>query len=76
VVCSRGETYRICLAEPKDGTTWHRVGLQDGIDVSTEGWDSEMIEYPCVFDHKGKRYLLYCGNAFWPYRFGIAVAEG
>lgn len=35
-----------------------------------------MIEYPCVFDHKGKRYLLYCGNAFWPYRFGIAVAEG
>ena len=73
--CSRGTTYRIRLAESKDGITWRRVGLQDGIDISAEGWDSEMIEYPCVFDHKGMRYLLYSGNAYGRTGFGIAVAD-
>lgn len=73
--CSRGATYRIRLAESKDGVTWRRVGLQDGIDISAEGWDSEMIEYPCVFDHKGERYLLYSGNAYGRAGFGIAVAD-
>jgi hypothetical protein len=73
--CSRGETYRIRYAESDDGFVWRRIGLQDGIDVSADGWDSEMIEYPCVFDHKGRRYLLYAGNGFGRTGFGLAVAE-
>ena len=28
------------------------------------GWDSEMIAYPFVFDHKGNRYMLYNGNSY------------
>lgn len=73
--CSRGETYRIRIAESEDGLTWRRVGHQDGIDVSPEGWDSQMIEYPCVFEHSGRTYLLYSGNGYGRAGFGIAVAE-
>jgi hypothetical protein len=73
--CSRGESYRIRYAESQDGIEWARISDGAGIDVSTSGWDSEMIEYPCVFDHKGVRYLLYAGNAFGRTGFGLAVAE-
>ena len=44
-----------------------------GIDVSPTGWDSDMIEYPCVFEHKGRRYMLYAGNKFGATGFGLAV---
>ena len=70
---SRGEHYRIRYAESQDGITWIRPSLQDEIDVSPSGWDSEMIEYPCVFDHAGHRYLLYCGDGYGREGFGIAV---
>ena len=46
-----------------------------GIDVSKNGWDSEMICYPYVFDHKGKRYMLYNGNGYGKTGFGLAVLE-
>jgi hypothetical protein len=72
--CSRGETYRIHYAESIDGLTWIRCG-SSGIDVSSEGWDAEMIEYPCVFDHAGSRYMLYAGNGYGRTGFGLAVLE-
>jgi hypothetical protein len=34
-----------------------------------------MIEYPCVFDHKGARYMLYAGNGYGRTGFGLAVLE-
>ena len=70
---SRGETYRIHLAESLNGIDWQRKGRDPGIDVSPEGWDSEMIEYPNVFKHGGYRYLLYSGNGFGRTGFGMAV---
>ena len=73
--CSRGEKYRIQQAESTDGYSWTRLGQDRGIDVSTDGWDSDMIEYPCVFDHRGARYLLYSGNGFGATGFGLAVRE-
>ena len=73
--CSRGDTYRIRYAESDDGIKWRRIDDKASIDVSSDGWDSEMIEYPCVFDHAGKRYLLYSGNGYGRAGFGIAVAE-
>lgn len=72
---SRGESYRIRYAESDDGLTWRRVGDKAGIDVSAEGWDSEMIEYPCVFEHRGRSYMLYCGNGYGRTGFGVAVGE-
>src|SRR4051812_7108555 len=73
--CSRGDRYRIRYAESLDGLTWVRRDDEAGIDVSSRGWDAEMIEYPCVFDHKGSRYMLYAGNGFGRTGFGLAVRE-
>jgi hypothetical protein len=73
--CSRGERYRIRHAESPDGLTWQRSAGIAGIDVSPEGWDSDMIEYPCVFDHAGRRYLLYAGNGYGATGFGLAVSS-
>jgi|SRR5450830_82688 len=68
-----GETYRIGYAVSKDGSAWELALNEVGIDVSTEGWDSEMIEYPFVFDHKGQRYMLYNGNGYGKTGFGLAI---
>jgi predicted GH43/DUF377 family glycosyl hydrolase len=73
--CSRGTTYRIRYAESEDGLAWTRLDDRAGIDVSAEGWDAEMIEYPCVFDHHGARYLTYAGNGYGRTGFGLAVLE-
>lgn len=71
----RGATYRIGYAESEDGRTWIRRDDFAGIDVSSSGWDSEMIEYPFVFEHNGERYMLYNGNDYGRTGFGLAVME-
>lgn len=68
-----GEKYRIGYAFSKDGRKWELSLETAGIDVSAEGWDSEMIEYPFVFDHKGQRFMLYNGNGYGETGFGMAV---
>jgi hypothetical protein len=69
---SRGDSYRIAYAESEDGRHWRRQPSA-GIDVSPDGWDSEMIEYPFVFDHQGRRYMLYNGNGYGKTGFGLAI---
>ena len=71
----KGETYRIGYADSPDGIAWTRRDGAAGIDISASGWDSEMIEYPFVFDHKGERYMLYNGNGYGKTGFGLAVLE-
>lgn len=68
-------TYRIGYAESGDGMDWKRADSRAGIGVSQQGWDSEMICYPFVFDHGGKRYMLYNGNGYGKTGFGVAVLE-
>jgi hypothetical protein len=71
----RGKAYRIGYAESTDAINWTRKDEEAGIDVSKEGWDSETVEYPFVFDHKGKRYMIYNGNSYGKTGFGLAVLE-
>jgi hypothetical protein len=71
----RGDSYRIGYAESDNGRVWIRRDELAGIDVSPSGWDSEMIEYPFVFDHKGQRFMLYNGNGYGQTGFGLAVLE-
>lgn len=71
----RGAAYRIGYAESDDGKNWVRKDEEVGITVSESGWDSETVEYPCVFDHNGKRYMFYNGNAYGLTGFGLAVLE-
>lgn len=68
-----GEKYRIGYALSQDGKRWELALEMSGIHVSDEGWDSEMIEYPFVFDHKNQRYMLYNGNGYGKTGFGLAV---
>jgi hypothetical protein len=71
----RGKSYRIGYAESADGISWIRKDQDAGIDVSESGWDSEMIEYPYVFDHKGARYMLYNGNGYGKTGIGLALLD-
>jgi len=71
-----GKSYRIGYAESDDGIHWERKDNEAGIDVSESGWDSEMIEYAFVFEHKGKKYMLYNGNSFGKTGLGYAIMEG
>jgi hypothetical protein len=67
--------YRIGRATSDDGRGWALRLANVGIGVSEEGWDSEMVEYPFVFDHRGERYMLYCGNGYGQTGFGLAMLE-
>jgi hypothetical protein len=64
--------YKIGYAESLNGIDWARKDDEVGIGVSPTGWDSEQIEYPFVFDHKGERYMLYNGNGYGKSGFGLA----
>ncbi len=68
-----GEKYRIGYARSHNHDNWELELENVGITVSSSGWDSEMIEYPFVFDHKGDRYMLYNGNNYGEKGFGLAI---
>lgn len=74
---NRSNSYRIGYAVSKDGINWTRKDEDVGIDVSDEGWDSEMVAYPYVFQLNGVTYMLYNGNGFGKSGIGYAVlSEG
>lgn len=70
-----GEKYRIGHAASDNGVNWKLDLDNAGIAASKIGWDSEMIEYPFVFDHADRRFMLYNGNGFGKTGFGLAVLE-
>lgn len=69
------DKFRIGYAESTDGILWNRKDDEVGIDVSKFGWDSEMIEYPFVFEHNGTKYMFYNGNNYGKTGFGYAISE-
>ena len=71
----RGDAYRIGYAESNDGLNWMRKDEAVGIAMSKSGWDSEMIEYPYVFEHQGECYMLYNGNSYGKTGIGVAVLD-
>ncbi len=72
---SREKGYRIGYAVSDDLVNWTRDDSKVGIDVSDEGWDSEMISYPHVFELDGKVYMFYLGNQVGRQGFGLAELE-
>lgn len=86
VYCFRGSvgyrhnpatSYRLGYAESCDGITWKRMDDQVGIERSVSGWDAQMMEYPFVYKHRGRTYMLYNGNGFGETGFGYAeLVEG
>ncbi|MBS0399529.1 MAG: glycosylase [Proteobacteria bacterium] len=72
----RSGGYRIGYAYSFNLTEWTREDHRAGIDVSAEGWDSEMISYPHVFEIDGRVYMMYLGNQVGRHGFGLAELEG
>lgn len=68
--------YRIGYAHSKNMIDWQRDDDKAGIDISSEGWDSEMISYPHVFELDNEVYMAYLGNEVGKYGFGIAKLKG
>lgn len=70
---NRIHSYRIGYAVSNNGINWVRRDDSTGIDVSHDGWDSVMVAYPNVYNHNGKKYMVYNGNGFGESGFGYAI---
>jgi hypothetical protein len=73
---NRNRSYRIGYAYSDDLIGWIRDDAQVGIDVTPGDWDSDMLCYPYIFQCDGEVYLLYNGNEFGRYGFGLARLGG
>lgn len=65
--------YVMGYAESPNGIDWTRLDDRVGISRSATGWDSEMIEYGAVFQHRGIKYMLFNGNGYGASGAGIAI---
>ncbi len=72
---TKSKSYRLGYAESVDNTNWVRKDAQIGIDVAASGWDSEMIAYASLVQHKEKIYMFYNGNNCGETGFGYAELE-
>ena len=72
----REKGYRIGYAHSTDLVTWTRDDARAGIEISADGWDSEMISYPHVFELDGKTWMFYLGNQVGRHGFGLAELDG
>lgn len=69
----KGKGYQIGKAVSLDGLNWDKKYNETGIELSDNGWDSNMMEYCHVFSHDGIFYMLYNGNEFGKEGFGYAT---
>ena len=72
---NKARGYRIGHAYSEDLVNWIRDDTNPSIDVTAGDWDSDMLCYPHVFRCDDKIYLLYNGNEFGRFGFGLAVLE-
>lgn len=68
----KNNSYRIGYAESLNGIEWKRMDDINGLDVSSSGWDSLMVEYPHVMNLNKKKIMFYNGNGFGQSGFGYA----
>lgn len=67
--------YRVGYAESKDGLIWERLDQLAGIDVSPNGFDSEMVEYAALVKYGEHHFMFYNGNNYGFEGIGLAVSE-
>lgn len=72
---TKGRGYRIGHAWSNDLKRWVREDDQPLLEGTPGAWDSDMQCYPNVFESDGNIYLLYNGNEFGRYGFGLALLE-
>jgi len=69
---TKADGYRLAYAESLDGIHWQRCDEQLNIDVSLNGWDSQMMAYPSFVQTPYGSYLFYNGNDYGKNGFGYA----
>ena len=67
--------YGIGFASSSDLVLWHRNDSEAGIACSPDGWDSQMIAYPCVVQTAAGLLMFYNGNDFGRDGIGYAIWE-
>jgi len=67
--------YKIGYAYSDNLVHWIRDDENAGISLSEKGWDSQMMSYPHLFESDEQIYMLYNGNEFGKYGFGVAKLE-
>ncbi len=72
---AEGRGYRVGHAWSDDLSNWTRDDDTPQFEGTPGTWDSEMQCYPHVFKCDGKVYLLYNGNEFGRYGFGLAELQ-
>ncbi|HKM03052.1 MAG TPA: hypothetical protein VJZ04_00405 [Lachnospiraceae bacterium] len=70
---NKNDSYKTGYAYSNNLRNWVRDDSKVGIQLSSDGWDSEMMCYPFVFHCDDHIYMLYNGNEFGKYGFGLAV---
>ncbi|WP_375570110.1 hypothetical protein ABWH93_18250 [Seohaeicola saemankumensis] len=68
----RARAYRLGYAWSDDLENWTRDDDVLAMAPQAGAWDSEMQCYPHLFVHQGVLHMLYNGNAFGRYGFGLA----
>lgn len=67
--------YELGFARSTDGKRWERRDQDLRFVGTPESWEDRERTYPFVFDHGGRRYMLYNGNGYGREGFGIAILE-
>jgi hypothetical protein len=70
---NKEDGYKIGFAKSENGISWVKLYDEVGISLSEDEWDSQMMEYCHVFEHKGIQYMIYNGNGFGKEGFGYAT---
>lgn len=71
----RRPNYELGFAASANGMQWRRSDDSVRFVGPAEDWENVERTYPAVFDHRGRRYLLYNGNGYGRAGFGIALLE-
>ena len=70
-----GSGYRLATALSHDGLVWQRNPPANGIELSSQGWDSTDMTYPATFVLGRCEYLVYAGNDCGRGGIGLARRE-
>jgi len=68
-----GSSYKIGSSVCAPDSKWQEVKDVSSLSAASKGWDSQMQEYPFVWQHKDQVHILYNGNDFGKSGFGIAT---
>ena len=72
---TKGRGYRLGFARSTDLIEWERLDGQVTFEVPDLEWDTDMQAYPHIFNLDDRLLLLYNGNEFGRFGFGLAEIE-